>query len=457
VYNTFVTFIPSFDPFDAGKMASLLERTLSSGQLDFLRLIAAEAETQRMPLYIIGGFVRDLLLGRPSVDFDLVVEGDAITLAHGLSEKYGGEVTSHVPFRTAQWYPILNPERRWPAVLDLISARSETYAHPGALPTVKAGDLSDDLRRRDFTVNTLALRLNGNHFGELRDDLGGVADLEQGRLHALHPGSYRDDPTRILRLVRYEQRYGFKVAEEDLTWIAAAKSGLGELSGERLRHELDLILAEERSVAMLARLSGLDVLGEIHPSLAWDDSLRPAFEALDRPEPDSWRGVPDLLRVPRRVGLGYLVWLGQMQSAAIETLAARLDFSAPLRDALLALSALYADLPALVDAKTSRLTLRLDKVPLLALCALSLVSVSIRLPAPVLQVQVSTSESVDNYLSTWRSIKPKTTGDDLIERGLAPGPAFQVILDRLRAAWLDGEIGSVAEEMQLLDKLIKRV
>jgi tRNA nucleotidyltransferase (CCA-adding enzyme) len=440
VYNTFVPKIDFHSLPDRSRIVALIKATVPPGHLDLLRQVAEGARLAGMPLYAVGGFVRDLLLGRPALDFDLVVEGDAITLARRLSAKYGGKVTPHAAFKTAQWFLPKVPGSGWPSVLDLITARSETYPHPGALPIVLPGPLSDDLRRRDFTINTLAVRLDGDHFGAIRDDLGGLEDLEKGMVRVLHPNSYLDDPTRILRAVRYEQRYGFRILYTDLALIGAAKAGLGSLSGERLRHELDLVLAEEKAAAMLSRLAGLDVLTAIDPALAWDGSVRPAFEALDRPEPESWRGVPDLLRVPRRIALGYLIWLGDRTPEQLDSLAARLDFSAPLRGALLALSNLITDLPVFVDTKPSILTLRLDEVPALALCALSLKSVS---------------KSVEAYLTTWRHIHAQTSGDTLIRRGMAPGPAFQPILGQLRAAWLDGEIKTNEEELALLDRLIK--
>jgi tRNA nucleotidyltransferase (CCA-adding enzyme) len=396
----------------------------------------------------VGGFVRDLLLRQPGLDLDLVVEGDAIALALALAAKHGGKVTAHKRFGTAQWFLPESLLITRHSSLDLISARSETYPRPGALPVVKRGMLTDDLRRRDFTINTLALRLDGKHFGELRDDLGGLDDLDKGLVRVLHPRSYIDDPTRILRAIRYEQRYGFRIADEDLALITAARPLLGRLSGERLRHELDLILVEEKSAAMLARSAALGILTEIHPSLAWDASLRPVFEKLNQPEPDSWRGVPDLARVQRRVALGYLLWLSDLDAPAIEALAARLDFTANLREALLSSSALHTKLPALADAKPSVITARLDEVPLLAICALSVESAPIRLSA---------SKSVDEYLSRWRHIKPKTTGHTLIKLGIPPGPAYQTILNCLRTAWLDGEVKTVEEEKKLLDKLTKSV
>jgi len=478
-------------PVSSKESARRLENALSSTQLSLLHTVADEAAARGLPLYIVGGFVRDLLLGWPGQDFDLVVEGDAIAMAQALTKKVGGRVTVHTRFGTAQWFlPDSSGHNRQasgiPGFLDLISARSETYNRPGALPTVRRGTLADDLRRRDFTINTLALRLDGKHFGELRDDLAGLDDLEKGLVRVLHPRSFSDDPTRILRALRYEQRYGFRIADEDLALITAAKPLLGGLSGERLRHELDLILAEEKSAAMLDRSAGLGILTEIHPSLAWDASLRPLFEKLNQPEPDSWRGVPDLARVPRRVALGYLLWLSDLDAPVIESLVARLDFTASLREALLAFSALHTELPALADAKPSVITARLDEVPLLAVCALSIEytsihfsdsesadePASIRLSAskPVdelasirlsdsesveksVSIRESVTESVDNYLSRWRHVKPKTTGHTLRKLGLSPGPTYQIILRRLKEAWLDGEIHTTEEEKTFLETL----
>src|SRR5512137_2240263 len=184
-----------------------LDQKLSSRQLALLRIVADAAATRHLPLYLVGGFVRDLLLGSPATDFDLVVEGDAISLARMLAAQYGGKVTSHLRFGTAQWFLSGSDHH----VLDFISTRSETYKHPAALPTVKPGTLTDDLLRRDFTINTLALRLDAKHWGELRDDLGGLEDLKHGLVRVLHPLSFQDDPTRLFRAVRYEKRYGFRI------------------------------------------------------------------------------------------------------------------------------------------------------------------------------------------------------------------------------------------------------
>ncbi len=212
-------------------LAGRLETALPPGRLALLKAAARAAHEQHAALFIVGGFVRDLLLDRPSLDFDLVVEGDAILLARALSKQYGGRVTSHARFGTAKWH--IAAERsglarrlaaqaadlqaaaleldpgKLPETLDLVSARTEFYNYPTALPTVERGSIKLDLHRRDFTINTLALRLDGFHYGELHDYWGGLNDLYAGLVRVLHSLSFVDDPTRMLRAVRFEGRFEF--------------------------------------------------------------------------------------------------------------------------------------------------------------------------------------------------------------------------------------------------------
>jgi tRNA nucleotidyltransferase (CCA-adding enzyme) len=418
--------------------SSDLENLLPSGQVALLRQVADAAVTRQLPLYLVGGFVRDLLLGSPATDFDLVVEGDAISLARMLAAQYGGRVTSHLRFGTAQWFLPGSDHH----VLDFISTRSETYKHPAALPTVRPGTLTDDLLRRDFTINTLALRLDGEHCGELRDDLGGLKDLKKGLVRVLHSKSFEDDPTRLFRAVRYEQRYGFQIVPETLSLMPDAHALIGSLSAERIRHELDLVLEEEKAVAMLCRLAELGLLEPVHPVLKWDDRIQQRF----------LRGVSSLLEFPIKLDLaaidgsflGWHFWLMGIASKDLESLEKRLHFRADLFNSLLAAFALAAALPSYAGLKPSQCTAQLEKMPLSAVYA-------VFMAAPKGDARLN----LDNYLKTWRHVKPKTNGHDLQKRGLIPGPRFQQILQRLRDAWLDEEVKSVNEELKLLDELTR--
>ncbi len=422
-------------PESPSERAQRLADFLPPERLSLLRTVAGEAAARSLPLYLVGGVVRDLLLGRVATDFDLVVEGNAIPFARALAAKHGGKVTAHAPFGTAQWFlpqSIVTHASRL-ATLDLISSRSETYAHPAALPTVKFGPLTGDLRRRDFTVNALALRLDGDHFGELRDDLGGLDDLRRGLVRVLHPRSFEDDPTRIFRAVRYEQRLGFEIEPETLALIPDALSYIPALSPERVRHELDLILGEEKSASMLARLADLGVLAAVHPVLVWDASIRERFVRGSHVPPEE------------RESFGWMLWLMHLSRPELEEIENRLHFQAGVRDNLLAASKLLGGLGALTGQKPSGCVSILEEFPLEGAGAVALA-------VPDEEVR----QMLANYLETWRHVKPKANGNTLKKMGLEPGPAFQKILWKLRAAWLDGEVKSPEEENALLEKLAEQ-
>ena len=411
-------------------LSPLLKRNLPPKKLELIRLIGDEASQRGLTLYAVGGLPRDLLLSRLTHDLDLVVEGDAIPLARALSRHHGGRVTTHPSFHTATW---TLPAAFDSLTLDLISARSETYAHPAALPTVTLGALTDDLRRRDFTINAMAIRLDGSHFGELVDPLGGQDDLKRKLIRVLHPHSLIDDPTRIFRAVRYAGRLGFRLAPETETLIPAALRHVDKLSPERLRHELDLILAEEYPASMLASLAGLGLLSAVRPRLPLFPPAR--AKMLGQIPPAEFQLDADLLT------LAYCLWFMDESESMVSALATRLDFTAALARSVRSAAQLEKDVPGWKELKPSEWTGRLDKHPPLAVYAVYLVKRKAQLA---------------DYLKTWRRVKPTITGEDLKKLGLAPGPAYKRILSTLRAAWLDGEVKNVREEETLLSELIHK-
>lgn len=426
-------------------LANRLEKALPSSRLELIHRVAEQADKQNMAVYIVGGFVRDLLLDLPSTDFDIVVEGDAIALGKALGKKYGGRVTSHTRFGTAKWF--LNESEFAnnassalhapnPEFLDLISARTEFYEHPTALPTVERGSIKLDLHRRDFTINTLALRLDGHHYGELHDYWGGLADLERGYVRVLHSLSFVDDPTRMLRAVRYEQRYGFEIEARTRQLMDEALPLLEKLSPERVRHELDLILDEPNWFEMLTRLADLGLLTAIRSDLPApaEHFTLPVDKLASYP-------VPGLL--PPKRTLVWLLWLAPVPLAVIKSLSARLRFPTALTKLLLAVSGLRADLPSLVGSRPSGWVERLEDVPEFAVLAV------------YLREKGDTKQVLQNYLENWQYIKPVTTGYDLKKLGLPPGPKYQNILRKLRNAWLDGEVETPQEETTLLEQLLK--
>jgi tRNA nucleotidyltransferase (CCA-adding enzyme) len=446
-------------------LAARLEVALPAGRLALLKIIAEQAYTQHTPLYIVGGFVRDLLLDRPSLDFDVVVEGDAISLARSLANHFGGRVVSHSRFGTAKWWiadirtslldkiPIddkimqSGPGKSadLPESLDLISARTEFYDYPTALPTVERGNIKLDLHRRDFTINTLALRLDGRHYGELYDYWGGLNDLHRGLVRVLHSLSFVDDPTRILRAVRFEQRFEFQMEDRTRQLMGEAHEILRQVSGDRLRHELDLILSEERAAQMLTRLDELGLLVAIHPDLKWEHELTVLLEqALNGPIDPVWELPERIGHTPTPRLLGYLIWLGKLPFKQTESIATRLRFPNTMCTPLLAACQLWHDLPGLMEGRPSEITIRLDTVPRPALYAVSILAPSADAKMLLLR-----------YITEWRLIHPFITGDTLMSMNVRPGPAYHQILESLRAAWLDRVISNTQEEHTLLQQLLQ--
>ena len=407
----------------------LLRKTLPKPRLDLIHRVADEASRLGFPIYIVGGFVRDLLLSRPVNDFDIVIEGDAIKLARALTKADGGKVTTHPKFGTASW-------TFEDSAIDLITARSETYQHPGALPTVKFSTIDDDLRRRDFTINAMALRLDGDHFGELLDPLNGQEDLKAQRVRVLHSRSFVDDPTRMLRSVRYALRYGFKISPDTLKLIGdESRAVLKRLSGERLRHEFDLIFEEDKPSEILAKLAELDLLKSVHLLLS---KLSPQLPSIFEPQAE-WGEFKSANILSVRQMLGWLLWLAPLDKDEVESVSTRLVFPAALTKSVHAASALFAALPTLSFTKPSQWTFYLDDFPKLSVYAAYL---------------KSNRSELKGYLSKWQFIRPLITGDDLNVRGVKPGPEYQKILSRLRAAWLDGDIRTQEQEMILLDNFL---
>lgn len=394
-------------------------------KLTLLSNIADLAASLDMPCYVVGGFVRDLLLQKPVNDLDVIVEGDAIKLGKKLVEAYGGKLTTHFKFNTAIWHLPNSTD-----FVDLITARKETYEKPGALPTVTPSTMEDDLRRRDFTINAMALRLDGEGFGEILDPLKGQTDLERGVIRVLHPNSFIDDPTRIFRAIRYEARYGFSMDEETSGLVnTEALKVLHSLSGERIRHELDLILDEDESSKMILRIASLGVLSAIHPKMPEFNQDYADFLEMD---------VRLDVQADRRT-MGYILWFMDLSEEDVILLANRLDFTNELTLAVWAGAQLKRSLIHLVGARPSEWTYALEKLPLLSIYVVYL---------------VSRENDLLSYISLWRHVKPQTTGNDLKAKGLLPGPRFSEILLRLRSAWLDGEVNNESQEKELLAKLL---
>ncbi|MFO7586340.1 MAG: CCA tRNA nucleotidyltransferase [Anaerolineales bacterium] len=397
-----------------------------------LRQIDQQAALLGFPAYLVGGGVRDILLKLPALDLDIVIEGDAIQLARALKTRYGGELTLHTKFQTATWQPPAGPP------LDLITARRETYPAPASLPEVSPSSLADDLARRDFSINTLALRLADE---ALIDPHNAQSDLASGLIRVLHPKSFIDDPTRLYRAVRYETRYGFRLAPDTLALIPPALPLVQRLTAERLRHELDLVFNEHRPARVLARMDKLGLLQAVLPDvLAWTPAHAAKLDsALASPPPPEWGLALTYNGQPINRVLGYALWFSALSHAQIALLHVRLTFPLAVFKTAQAVSDLLADLPVLTDSNPSAWVRRLEEVPLPAIYAASL---------------LSGEDALKRYVTHWQHIRPQTDGEILKALGLPPGPRYAEILSRLRNARLDGEIDTDEQEKELLNKIM---
>lgn len=455
----FLKTLPRENNFVPGKLnyAALLEKIMPALRLSLIYKVAEEAALEKSPVYIVGGFVRDLILNRPSIDFDIVVEGDAIILANRLVGRFGGRVISHNRFGTAKWLiKEIKPELaaalgapseksgQLPDSLDLISARTEFYDHPTALPTVERSSIKLDLHRRDFTINTMALRLDGRHFGELYDYWDGLTDIQKKRVKVLHSLSFVDDPTRLLRAARFEQRFHFTIEARTLQLMKEARPQIKQVSGDRLRHEIELIFKEEDPLPILARLEELGMLEAIHPALHWQNGLEnPLRTALFEAIPSEWKLLPVIDHMPMRMALSLLIWLIPLEKGSALEIATRLHLNTTISQALERACALWSERATLQGLTPSAFFDWVENCPLMAGYALFLLSE----PGEF-------KEKIGLSFTRWQYLIPSINGNKLVEMGLTPGPRYHEIIHRLRCAWINGEISTSEEEMSLLNQLL---
>lgn len=443
-------------PSRRSEVRQMMEEALPPALRDLLLVARDVANDMSFSLYIVGGFVRDLLLGSPTLDLDLVVEGDAIRMAEELGRRLGARVRSHARFGTAK--VILDGDRAAgiPPSLDFVTARTEFYERPSVLPQVERSSIKQDLYRRDFTINTLAICLDRGRYGELLDYYGGVRDIREKRIQVLHNLSFVEDPTRILRAVRFEQRLGFTIEARTEELIGEALDLLDDVSGERLRHELYLILAEAEPEKALDRLYRLGVLQHLHPSLRFGREtaqlfvrLRERFSAWPNPE-DEGTETGDLAeRQPAAMRLCYLALLtSTLIPKELEELATRLRFSGEdtrflhevgrLREMLNQLQA-----TVMLPSTIYRL--------------LSQFSREARFVITVLTDSELVRERLDLYERTLANISPRIDGHYLRALGVPPGPIYGEILERVRDAVLDGQVNTLEEEQALARRLVETV
>jgi tRNA nucleotidyltransferase (CCA-adding enzyme) len=425
----------------------LLQDRLPDRIFALLQRAGDAAERTGVFVYVVGGFVRDLLLGRRNLDVDLVVEGDGIAFARALAGETGAQVKAHERFGTAV---LVFPDG---FKLDVATARTEYYEYPTALPTVERSSIKKDLYRRDFTINTLTIRLNTPRFGELLDYYGGQRDLSERTIRVLHSLSFIEDPTRVFRAVRFEHRCGFHLGKETLALIrGAVKMDLfHRLSGARLLEELILLLSEDEPRRIVGRLNELGLLRFIHPALKFSSRLNDLLKSVE--DVLQWYKVASL-KWPRGAPARAEPWLLYLM-ALLEVLPAKAITETIRR---LHVPGGAADKLKSSHGAGRRLARRLGGKAIQPADAYDALH---GLPEETVLFLMASSKSeavvqhVAAYLDTYRYIRPSLTGEDLKAMGLKPGPQFKTILDRLLQARLNGHVRSPAEERDLVKRIAK--
>lgn len=427
------------------EMASRIEAALPAPLFDLLTRASELAQQMGYPLYVVGGFARDLLLGEPTLDMDLVVEGDAIRLARRLGRETGARTRSHKRFGTAKLILEGREDEFGVPFLDFAAARLEFYAYSAALPEIEYSSIKADLHRRDFTINTLAIRLDSGHYGQLLDFYGGEQDLRDGLIRVLHSLSFIEDPTRIMRAARFEQRLGFDIESRTAELIDNALSMLNRVTGERIRHELYLILQEREPERVLGRLDGLNVLAAIHPRLSCGDSTWERFVELRQVLTEGQWNIDLEANGQPAPGLYMALLTYELSRTELESLAAYLK----IFRSDLALLRQVLDLKELepslaqpdLSSRESYALLRYSTTRSRLVHWLSTDSERVR-------------GRLWRYETELRHIQPVVDGAYLKSLGLKPSPLFSKLLSAVRDARLDGQIRTEEEERALIDRLL---
>ena len=405
-------------------MSTILDRHLSHEHRALLTRIPDAAARSGARVYLVGGSVRDLLLERTPAELDLAASGESDDPVESLAGVLGGVATRESQFGTAR-------VEVGGVAFDVARARRETYARPGALPAVTFTDsIEDDLPRRDFTIHAMAVSLNRGSFGELLDPLGGQSDLEAGQIRVLHPRSFEDDPTRILRAVRYAGRLGLEIERETAGLLADGLRWLDSVSGDRTMGELGRAAVEERLGVIFGLAERLGVLRAIHPALSVPDGFTDSLRG------DSPPSLPGLLAAlsssagdPERDGMVGRLGLSAGQARAVRDVG-------KLRSRIAALSG--------ENLKSSEVYRLLQDVDDRAVEGWALAHQDGRVRL-----------RLEDYLLRMRGVAPLLDGRSVIALGVEEGPAVGEMLRALLTARLDGEVSSSEDEERFVRRRLE--
>jgi tRNA nucleotidyltransferase (CCA-adding enzyme) len=418
-------------------MKTLLSERLPRPVLQLLKNAGKTAEELGYSAYAVGGFVRDILLRVENYDIDIVIEGDGIKFARKFAAQHDYTVKVYRKFGTAVIQ--IGAGRK----IDIASSRLEYYEKPAALPKVEWSSIKLDLYRRDFTMNTLAVRLSPHCFGELIDFFGARRDIKEKTIRVLHNLSFVEDPSRIYRAVRFEQRFDFHISKltKNLIQNAIKMDFLKSLSGKRIFSELVLLLGEERVAAVIKRLHELKLLKYIHPSLLYDTTLRNLLKNIG--DVLSWF---DLLYLDNTHEKWFVYLLGlfdRLKIDDIEALCRYFDIKKRYANALRTAKTTGNDILYSMARKKSiphaEIYRLLHPVP---------VEVSLFLMAKA--NRQSTKKAFSLYFTQLHSLNIQVTGDDLIRLGIQPGHIYKKIFEAVLHEVLNGTISGKEAELKFI-------
>ena len=425
---------------DPKSLKSLVKERLDKNVFKLLERIAQVGDRLNLSVYAVGGFVRDLLLNIPNQDVDIVVEGEGISFASHLTEEFGGRMKSHEKFGTSV---VIFPDGYR---IDVATARMEYYQHPGALPTVEKSSVKSDLFRRDFTINCMAVKLTGANAFCLIDFFNGERDLKNREIHVLHSLSFIEDPCRLFRAIRFEQRFGFAMGKQAESFMRTTikKRLVDSLSGTRLFNEIKLLLKEKRPMDCIHRMREFDLFQFVSPEMLQDPE---DMETLARLEPViSWAGMTTLPREPEIWRVYFIGLFHSLEEEAFLKAADRLQLPTRMK------SLLEADRTACRES-LERLKSQKEWGPKEIYHTFASLSVE----AVIFLIAKSSSDRLNQYANVYFTqyqgkAEPSLTGDDLVEMGLEPGPVFQSVFNALRDARVMGRVNTREEEVALVEE-----
>lgn len=427
-------------PITERNLSNIISNHFPPSVIKILRLAGEVADSMGFVAYLVGGSVRDLIMGQENLDIDIVIEGDGISFANELSKRIGAKIRTHQRFGTAQ---VFIGELK----IDIATARTEYYESPAALPTVETSSIKKDLYRRDFTINTLAIKLNPKDFGLLIDFFGGQRDIKEKTIRVLHNLSFIEDPTRAFRAIRFSERFGFKLSKHTETLIRSAlRMNLFEkLTGTRIYEELLLTFNETEPVKTIKRLSEYGLLKVIHPEIRFDKKMESVLQGIH--DTLSWFNLLFLREKPDRGILYLMALLSDLDEKQREEALERLSTPPRLKEAIVS---------GLTKTKelTRSLPLR-DPVRLYNhLCNLGIETL---LFSMAITPDDEKKKEISYYLLNLRQVRPIIKGEDLIRIGIRPGPVYSEILKAILEEKLKGKLKTKEEEIEFIREKFKSI